>query len=204
MANPNPTGAVSVQEFLKQKGIAKPVINVPGCPPIPVVITSVLAHVLVFGKLPEMDALGRPLSFYGQTVHDRCYRRTFYDQGKFANTFDDKGAKAGWCLYKLGCKGPMTYNACATVKWNEGTSFPIESGHGCIGCSEPRFWDAGGFYKSLSTPTTNSARTAAYAIGAGAVLGAASGLLSATQRKAAQRSHETVTINDLRKDQEAS
>ena len=58
---------------------------------------------------------------------------------------DDEGAKKGWCLFKLGCKGPVTYNACATTKWNQGTSFPIESGHGCLGCSEPDFWDMGGF-----------------------------------------------------------
>lgn len=204
MANPNPTGAVSVSEFLRQKGIAKPVINVPGCPPIPIVITSVLAHVLVFGALPEMDALGRPLSFYGQTVHDRCYRRTFYDQGKFANTFDDEGAKAGWCLYKLGCKGPMTYNACATAKWNEGTSFPIESGHGCIGCSEPRFWDAGGFYKALSVPTGDVAGAAGKAAVAGVVVGAVAGALSVAKRKAAKAAHETVSVDDLSREESTS
>ena len=61
-----------------------------------------------------------------------------------------RARKKGWCLYKLGCKGPITYNACATVKWNNGTSFPIEAGHGCIGCAEPDFWDKGGFYDALS------------------------------------------------------
>ena len=105
-------------------------------------ITGVLAHYLTFGSLPELDDLGRPKSFYGDTIHDRCYRRPFYDQGKFAKTFDDEGARNGWCLFELGCKGPVTHNACATAKWNGGTSFPIESGHGCLGCSEPDFWDA--------------------------------------------------------------
>jgi hydrogenase small subunit len=37
------------------------------------------------------------------------------------------------------------------VRWNEGTSFPIQSGHGCIGCSEDAFWDKGSFYDHLTT-----------------------------------------------------
>ena len=97
-AAPNPTGAVSVSEIITDK----PVVNVPGCPPIPVVITGVLAHFLTFGVLPEMDQLGRPLAFYGNNIHDRCYRRPFYERGQFAETFDDEGAKKGWCLYKTG------------------------------------------------------------------------------------------------------
>ncbi|MFC1674075.1 hydrogenase small subunit, partial [Pseudomonadota bacterium] len=91
-ADPNPTGAQPVSAIIKDK----PIINVPGCPPIPVVMTGVLAHVLTFG-IPELDELGRPKSFYGQAIHDRCYRRPFYDKGQFAETFDDEGARAGWC-----------------------------------------------------------------------------------------------------------
>jgi Ni,Fe-hydrogenase I small subunit len=53
-ANPNPTGAVSVSDIIKDK----PIINIPGCPPIPVVMTGVLAHFLTFGSLPELDARG--------------------------------------------------------------------------------------------------------------------------------------------------
>ena len=29
-------------------------------------------------------------------------------------------------------------------------SFPIQSGHGCIGCSEDGFWDKGSFYDRLT------------------------------------------------------
>jgi len=151
-----------------------------------VVITGVLVQYLTFGKIPELDALGRPRAFYGQTIHDRCYRRPFYERGQFAETFDDEGAKAGWCLYKLGCKGPTTYNACATVKWNNGTSFPIEAGHGCIGCSEPGFWDKGGFYQPLSTGHWGNARTVGTAIGVGAALGIASAALARRRQRNAE------------------
>ena len=181
-AAPNPTGAVAVGDLVRDK----PIINVSGCPPIPVVITGVLVQYLTFGRLPELDALGRPKAFYGQTIHDRCYRRPFYERGQFAESFDDEGARQGWCLYKLGCKGPTTYNACATVKWNNGTSFPIEAGHGCIGCSEPGFWDHGGLYRPLSTGNWGNARTVGTAIGVGAALGIASATLARKRQRDAE------------------
>ncbi len=194
-AAPNPTNAVPVSEIITDK----PLINVSGCPPIPAVISGVLAHYLIFGQLPELDALNRPLAFYGQSIHDRCYRRSFYDKGLFAETFDDEGAKKGWCLYRLGCKGPMTYNACATIKWNQGLSWPIESGHGCLGCSEPNFWDAGGFYRALSIPTADIAKTAGYAAATGVALGAAAGVMNRRKTSAAAEKHEIVTVDDLEK-----
>jgi hydrogenase small subunit len=39
------------------------------------------------------------------------------------------------------------------VRWNNGVSFPIQSGHGCIGCSEDGFWDQGSFYDRLTNIT---------------------------------------------------
>ncbi len=191
-AAPNPTGAVAVSDIIKDK----PIINIPGCPPMPVVMTGVLAHVLTFG-IPELDSLGRPLSFFGDSIHDRCYRRPFYDRGEFAKSFDDEGARKGWCLYELGCKGPVTHNACATIKWNNGTSFPIQSGHGCIGCSEPDFWDAGGFYKALSTGTANPGGWATAALVAGAAAGVGSALINKGVKAQASKEHKTVTIQDM-------
>ena len=192
-ANPNPTGAVAVTDIIKDK----PVINVSGCPPIPVVITGVLAHYLTFGGLPELDQYNRPLSFYGDSIHDRCYRRPFYDQGKFAKSFDDEGARNGWCLYELGCKGPTTHNACATTKWNNGVSFPIQSGHPCLGCSEPNFWDAGSFYQALSAPTADLKTMAEVAIVAGAAAGVTFGLYDQHKRRKAKQEHEKLTVKDL-------
>jgi hydrogenase small subunit len=180
-AYPNPTGAVPVSEIVTDK----PIINVPGCPPIPVVITGVLAQFLTFGTIPELDSLGRPAAFFGQNIHDRCYRRPFYERGQFAETFDDEGAKKGWCLYKLGCKGPTTYNACATLKWNEGASFPIQSGHPCLGCSEPDFWDGGGFYKPISAGMWGSREALLGAAAAGAALGIGSALAARARKKRA-------------------
>ena len=145
-AKPNPTDATPIHKIIKNK----PIIRVPGCPPIGEVMAGVIVHVVAFGRLPELDRLGRPKAFYAKRVHDSCYRRPYYDAGLFAESFDDQNAKDGYCLYKLGCKGPMTYNACGTIKWNNGVSYPIQSGHGCIGCSEANFWDNGPFYERLT------------------------------------------------------
>ena len=192
-AKPNPTGAVSVMDLIKDK----PIINVPGCPPIPTVITGVLSHYLTFGTIPALDDLHRPLVFYGDTIHERCYRRNFYDEGKFAKSFDDEAARSGWCLYELGCKGPTTHNACATEKWNNGTSFPIESGHPCLGCSEPDFWDGGGFYRPLASAGVDVRSIAGIAIAAGIGAGVAFGVYDHHKRSKAKRQHEKVGVKDL-------
>jgi len=192
-ASPNPTGAVAVQDVVG----GKPLINVSGCPPVPMVITGVLVHYLTFGQLPKLDGYRRPLAFFGQSIHDRCYRRPFYDKGLFAKSFDDEGARKGWCLYRLGCKGPMTYNACATMRWNGGTSWPIEAGHPCLGCSEPDFWDAGGFYRALSVPTGNATGALFKAGIAGAVVGGTVATLAKKKTKAEQTARAPVTIEEL-------
>jgi hydrogenase small subunit len=145
-AKPNPTKATPIHQV-----IDNPVVKVPGCPPIAEVMTGVVTYVLTFGRLPELDRQGRPKMFYSQRIHDKCYRRPHFDAGQFVETWDDRGAREGYCLYKMGCKGPTTYNACSTVRWNDGVSFPIGSGHGCIGCSEDGFWDKGSFYDRLTT-----------------------------------------------------
>jgi hydrogenase small subunit len=128
----------------------KPIIKVPGCPPIAEVMTGVVTYMLTFDRIPELDRQGRPKMFYGQRIHDKCYRRPHFDAGQFVEAWDDEYARKGYCLYKMGCKGPTTYNACSTVRWNGGVSFPIQSGHGCIGCSEDGFWDKGSFYDRLT------------------------------------------------------
>jgi hydrogenase small subunit len=172
-AYPNPTGAVGVEDVIS----GKPIVNIPGCPPIPEVLSGVLVYFVSFGRLPDLDDRKRPLAYFGTTIHDQCYRKPFYDQGKFAKSFDDEGARQGWCLFELGCKGPTTHNACASLKWNEGTSFPIESGHGCIGCSEPDFWDQeGGFYTSLAGGAGPGWRDTAIAAALGIAGGAAAAL----------------------------
>ncbi|HET9658457.1 MAG TPA: hydrogenase small subunit, partial [Kineosporiaceae bacterium] len=155
-AAPNPTGAVGVSDVVK--GV--PIINLPGCPVNVDNITATIVHYLTFKELPATDAKGRPLFAYGQKIHDNCPRRGHYEAGHFALRYGDEGHRAGWCLYKLGCKGPWTFHNCPTQQWNGRTQWPIGVGARCIGCSENKFWDltfpAGGH---ASTPTTTTSPT---------------------------------------------
>ncbi len=167
-AKPNPTMAAPVHKVIA----GKPIIHVQGCPPIAEVMAGVLVHLLTFDRIPELDSLGRPKAFYSRRVHDTCYRRPNYDAGLFVESFDDENARKGYCLYKMGCRGPTTYNSCGTIRWNGGVSFPIQSGHPCIGCSEENFWDNGPFYQRLSNLPGFGIESTADKIG-GAVLGVA-------------------------------
>ena len=135
-AAPNPGGYKGVGDAIGIK-----TVNISGCPPNPINFVGTVVNYLLLGKLPELDSLGRPLFAYGKTIHDQCPRRSHFENGEFVTEWGSPEAKMGYCLYEMGCKGPSTYNNCPTVKFNEGTSFPIQAGHPCIGCSEPNFWD---------------------------------------------------------------
>ena len=171
-ASPNPTGATPAYKIIS--GV--PVVNVPGCPPIAEVMTGTVVHLLTFERVPQLDGLRRPMAFYSRRVHDTCYRRPNYDAGLFVQTFDDENARHGFCLYKMGCRGPVTYNACSVTRWNEGVSYPIQSGHPCIGCSEPRFWDNGPFYRHLASVPGFGIETTADTVGAIAAAATAGGI----------------------------
>ncbi len=182
-ANPNPTGAKPVHKVVN----GKPIVKVPGCPPIGEVMAGVIVHILTFDRIPQLDGLGRPKAFYSRRVHDTCYRRPNYDAGLFVETFDDENAKKGYCLYKVGCRGPVTYNSCGVIRWNNGVSYPIQSGHPCIGCSEENFWDNGPFYQHLASfpgfGIESTADDIGIAIGAVTVAGIAAHAITTNIRK---------------------
>ncbi len=136
-AHPNPTGAAKVEDVVS--GV--PVVNLSGCPVNADNLTATVVHYLTFGEFPATDDFGRPLFAYGERIHDTCPRRGHFDAGQFAVEWGDEGHRSGWCLYRLGCKGPETFHNCPSVRYNEATSWPVAAGHGCVGCSEPHFWD---------------------------------------------------------------
>lgn len=129
-ANPNPSGSKSVGEFLN-----KEVIKLPGCPSHPDWVTGTIANIIMFGR-PALDSKGRPLMFYGITIHDNCTRRSYFDKGIFAKNLGDKE-----CMFKLGCRGPVTKTDCPTRKWNGYVNWPIGNNSTCIGCAQEKFPD---------------------------------------------------------------
>ncbi|MEA1918051.1 MAG: hydrogenase small subunit [Campylobacterota bacterium] len=136
-AAPNPTGAVGVSSALDRSDI----INIPGCPTNPTNIVGTLLSYIMFEELPALDHLNRPLWAYEGRIHDNCERRGHYELGEFVQEWGDVGAKKGWCLFEMGCKGPYANVNCPTMKFNGGTSWPVQAGHGCMGCTEPNFTD---------------------------------------------------------------
>jgi hydrogenase small subunit len=148
-ASGGPTGAVGVDAIVPNATV----LNLPGCPMNVQNLTATIVHYLTFNAFPATDSRGRPLFAYGQLIHDQCERRGHFESGRFVQAWGDEGARKGWCLYKMGCKGPETFANCPTARFNDGTSWPVKAGHGCVGCTMPRFWDdMGPFYKRLSNP----------------------------------------------------
>jgi hydrogenase small subunit len=172
-ARPNPTGAVGVSQIVRDK----PVVTIAGCPPIADVITATVVHYLTFNRLPAMDGEGRPLFAYGARIHDQCQRRAHFDAGQFVHAFDDEGARQGWCLYEVGCKGPATFSPCPIVQWNDKTDWPIGAGHPCLGCTERFFWDTmTPFYGRLPGVAGFGVERSADLIGAALAVGTAAGV----------------------------
>jgi hydrogenase small subunit len=146
-AAPNPTGALSVADAVS--GVRN-LINLPACPANVENLTELVVYYLTFKRWPALDQYRRPLFAYGKSIHDNCERRAHYDAGQYVEAWGDDGHQAGHCLYRMGCKGPVTFQNCPVIKWNGGTNWPIGCGHPCIGCAEPNFWDTmTPFYKHL-------------------------------------------------------
>ena len=132
----NPGNCVTVRKMMEVKGIKKPLINIPGCPPHPDWIVGTVASIVLNG-LPgpnDLDDNLRPKAFFGKLIHENCPRRAYFDEGKFAKKFGEEG-----CLYELGCKGPITHADCPTRRWNGGTNWVIGAGSPCLGCTQPEF-----------------------------------------------------------------
>jgi hydrogenase small subunit len=129
-AAPNPSECKSVNEIVNRE-----VIRIPGCPSHPDWVIGTLAHLVGFG-MPELDEDGRPLLFYGVTIHDNCTRRGYFDKQLFAKKVGDEE-----CMFKLGCRGPVTKTDCPRRKWNGYVNWPIGVNTTCIGCAQPHFPD---------------------------------------------------------------
>ena len=173
-AKPNPTGAISVAEAVP--GI-KNLINLPQCPANVENLTATVVHYLTFRSFPALDSQNRPIFAYGKLIHDNCQRRAHFDAGQYVEEWGDEGHRVGYCLYKVGCKGPVTNANCPNVRWNSATSWPVESGHPCLGCSEAAFWDKHTpFYRHLENVDGYGVHANIDTVGAGATGVLAAGL----------------------------
>ncbi|MEL7668396.1 MAG: hydrogenase small subunit [Actinomycetota bacterium] len=172
-AHPNPAGGIGVQSFLDSVKVATPVVNLPCCPTSPEwVVAMVVQWLLVAGDDPAVflektallekkyhdnyrDAdvsLLYPEYIVGSTIHDNCPRRGHFENGEFVTEFGSEEEAKGYCLYKVGCKGPQTYTQCPVTRWNRSVSWCVNSGAPCIGCGGLNWVDNNApFFKRLSS-----------------------------------------------------
>ncbi|MFN7963722.1 MAG: hydrogenase small subunit [Thermoanaerobaculia bacterium] len=170
-ASPNPTGALSVADAVP--GL-KNLINLPACPANAENLAALVVYYLTFHRWPALDSYRRPLFAYGKAIHDNCERRAHFDAGQYVELWGDEGHRTGYCLYKVGCKGPVTYQNCPSVGWNGGTNWPIGCGHPCLGCAEPEFWDRmTPFYRHLPNVPGFGLQTSVDRVGLWATAGVA-------------------------------
>ena len=118
----------------------KTIINLPTCPVHMDHLMGTIVYYLVTHEAPPLDKLGRPLMYFGMSVHDNCRRRGHFDEEEYLTDWNDPKQK-DWCLLEKGCKGPETYSDCPIRRWNNGINFCIDAGAPCQGCSEPGFYD---------------------------------------------------------------
>jgi hydrogenase small subunit len=134
-ADPNPTGATGVPTLLAGRRI----VTIPGCPANPYNFLGTVLQYATYGTLPDLDEKGRPKFAYARTIHEHCPRRPHFDAGRFVQRFGDEGHRLGYCLYKLGCKGPATHANCSVLQFGEVIdAWPIGIGHPCYGCTEQK------------------------------------------------------------------
>lgn len=147
--NPNPAAIKGVSEVLGQK-----VLNLDLCPVNPRVLTTIIVYYLLFKKIPPMDSFGRPLMFFSQTIHNNCERRAHFEAGEFVEQLGDENEAKQFCLYKMGCKGPMTFAPCPITWYDDRVSWCVKAGGPCIGCGEQNWQDKfAGFYVRLPEVT---------------------------------------------------
>jgi hydrogenase small subunit len=164
------TGAVGVGQAIPGLKL----INLSACPMNGANLAATIVHWLTFRELPATDELGRPLFAHGDRIHDHCPRRAHFDAGQFVEEWGDEGHRLGWCLYKMGCKGPATNYNCPQVQWNDSTNWPIGVGHGCVGCAQPAFWDTmSPFYRTLPSVPGFGVEDTAEKVGIGVIAGVA-------------------------------
>ena len=170
---PNPAAGIGVQSFLDKVKVKTPVVNLPCCPTSPEWVVAMVVQWLLIAEDDPATFLAKtalrqrsykdsvtgatvtlnyPEYVVGSTIHDNCPRRGHFENGDFVTEFGSEEEAKGYCLYKMGCKGPQTFTQCPITRWNRSVSWCVQSGAPCIGCGGLNWVDNGTpFFKRLSS-----------------------------------------------------
>jgi NiFe hydrogenase small subunit HydA len=149
-ANSGTTGTTPVSEIVAQIAPKKPMVNVGGCPSHPDwFVGTALQALIALGVLPGGKQLNlnenkMSKTFFGQLIHENCERRGAFDAGLFLEDWNDQNPDYKLCMFKQGCKGPVTYADCPVRRWNSAVNWCVGANAPCHGCASPSF------YKELS------------------------------------------------------
>lgn len=119
-----------------------PVINLPGCPCHPSVVSGVLTT-LSYYKPIILNEYNSPMEWYGMLVHQGCTRNEYHEYRVEDSIFGEKGCM----FFHLGCRGPLAFGSCNKVLWNKRSS-KTRVGVPCFGCTLPDFPQSTPFYET--------------------------------------------------------
>lgn len=150
LANAEITGTTPISKIVAGIDHRKPMINVGGCPSHPDwFVGTALEALMALGKIPgrtKLDLNDEKMSttFFGQLIHENCERRASFDAGLFLEDFNSQSPDMSLCMFKQGCKGPVTYADCPVRRWNSKVNWCVGANAPCHGCA------SGAFYKELA------------------------------------------------------
>jgi len=129
--NKREKGGFLGNDFVSGSGF--PVINLPGCPCHPDIVTGTLSA-LVEGDTVRLGEYNTPVEWYGMLVHEGCSRNEYHEYRVEEEKFGEKGCM----FFHLGCHGPLAWGSCNKILWNRRSS-KTRVGVPCFGCTRPDF-----------------------------------------------------------------
>ncbi len=145
-ANAAVTGATPVSKIVAEIDPKKPMVNVGGCPSHPDwFVGTALQALIALGVLPGGKQLNlnenkMSKTFFGQLIHENCERRGAFDAGLFLEDWNEQSPDFKLCMFKQGCKGPVTYADCPIRRWNSGVNWCVGANAPCSGCASPSYY----------------------------------------------------------------
>lgn len=138
--NKRQKGGFLGSDFVTKSGM--PVINLPGCPCHPDVVTGTFTAIAREKPIP-LNEYNCPTTWYNMLVHQGCTRNEYHEYRVEDWDFGTKGCM----FFHLGCQGPLAHGTCNKRLWNSRSS-KTRVGVPCFGCTQPDFPQESPFFET--------------------------------------------------------